>query len=251
MARIRSIKPEFWTSAQILECSPTARLLFIGLWNFADDTGRHPHSAKQCKAEVFPADDLTTDDVEELLQELSRNGLIEPYTVEGKGYFRITGWKHQRIDKPQKPKYPPPPEYSGNDPGPLPPDTIGEDRKGKDTIRESPPSVPPRGDGDKILEIPKGLDRRRGKRLPEDWTLPEPWREEAVTLAAGRPLDVDAEAAKFRDHWVAKSGQSARKVDWLPAWRNWIRNHFDLYGGERAPPPDPEHAARMKKYGVT
>lgn len=34
MARIRTIKPEFWTSEQVMGCAPLARLLFIGLWNF-------------------------------------------------------------------------------------------------------------------------------------------------------------------------------------------------------------------------
>ena len=30
-----------WTSEQIVECSPIARLLFIGMWNFCDDGGNH------------------------------------------------------------------------------------------------------------------------------------------------------------------------------------------------------------------
>jgi hypothetical protein len=133
MPRIRSIKPEFWTSAQVLECSPNARLLFIGLWNFADDEGRHPDNPKQAKAEVFPADDFSLEDVQGMLQELSKNGLITRYTVEGKGFFQITGWHHQRIDKPQPAKYPGPVEdHSKNDPGTLPPDRKGKDRKGKD-----------------------------------------------------------------------------------------------------------------------
>lgn len=136
MARIRTIKPEFWTSAQVLECSTNARLLFIGLWNFADDAGRHPDSAKQVKAEVFPADDLTLADVQALLDELAEIGLIRRYTAENTGYFLITGWKHQRIDKPQKPKYPEPvAEHSKNDTGTLPPDTKGNDTKGNDKAR--------------------------------------------------------------------------------------------------------------------
>ena len=31
MARIRSIKPEFWVSEQVAECSTSARLTFVGL----------------------------------------------------------------------------------------------------------------------------------------------------------------------------------------------------------------------------
>ena len=56
MSRIRTVKPEFWTSEQIIACSPIARLLFIGLWNFCDDNGVHPASYIRLKAEVFPPD---------------------------------------------------------------------------------------------------------------------------------------------------------------------------------------------------
>lgn len=108
MARIRSIKPEFWTSEQIMECSTNARLLFIGIWNFCDDAGRHPMTPKQLKALVFPADAFSPSDVQGMLDELSTNGLIEPYAVDGKEYFKVTGWQHQKIDRPQSPKYPAP-----------------------------------------------------------------------------------------------------------------------------------------------
>jgi hypothetical protein len=39
MARIRTIKPEFWTDEKVVECSFEARLMFIGMFNFADDKG--------------------------------------------------------------------------------------------------------------------------------------------------------------------------------------------------------------------
>ena len=58
MARIRTIKPEFWTDEKIVELSAFARLLFIGLWNFADDAGRMEFSAKRLKMQIFPADDV-------------------------------------------------------------------------------------------------------------------------------------------------------------------------------------------------
>lgn len=108
MARIRSIKPEFWTSEQVMECSPNARLLFVGLWNFCDDLGRHPLMPRQVRALIFPGDDFTVDDIQRMFDELSENDLIRPYDVDGKRYFQVTGWHHQKIDKPQKPKYPAP-----------------------------------------------------------------------------------------------------------------------------------------------
>lgn len=100
MARIRTIKPEFWTSEQVMECSTTSRLLFIGMWNFCDDAGNHPAAYRTLKAEVFPADDFTALQVEALVSELIAAGLIEEYEADGKKYWHVTGWHHQRIEKP-------------------------------------------------------------------------------------------------------------------------------------------------------
>ena len=125
MARIRTIKPEFWTSAQVMECSPIARLLFIGMWNFADDAGRMAFSPKTLKAQIFPSDDIQIDEVRRLICELSSNDLVHMYLVDEKEYLQITGWHHQRIDKPKPSKLPSPfAEHSKSDPRSLPPDLI-------------------------------------------------------------------------------------------------------------------------------
>ena len=101
MARIRTIKPEFWTSEQIAECSPTARLAFIGIWSFSDDHGIHPASIKRLKMEVFPSDQLTESAIQDLIDELSTAALLASYEADGRAYWQVTGWKkHQRIDKP-------------------------------------------------------------------------------------------------------------------------------------------------------
>lgn len=101
MSRIRTIKPEFWVSEQMICCSHLARLLFIGMWSFADDNGIHPKSYVSIKAEVFPADNLTIDTIKSCIDELVKNKLIREYVVEDKCYWLITGWKkHQRIEKP-------------------------------------------------------------------------------------------------------------------------------------------------------
>ena len=100
MARYRTIKPEFWTSEQVVECSLEARLLFIGLWNFADDGGVLPHSDKSLKMKIFPADDFTSDSIRGMLDELSSNGLVELYEAGESRYIRVVAWHHQKIDKP-------------------------------------------------------------------------------------------------------------------------------------------------------
>lgn len=110
MARIRTIKPEFWVSEQIGNCSRNARLLFIGLWNFCDDRGVHPAKPRTLKAEVFPQDeDITSVDVADWAQDLLKAGLIAEFEVTGERFWYVTGWlKHQRIDKPSN-KHPAPP----------------------------------------------------------------------------------------------------------------------------------------------
>jgi hypothetical protein len=123
MARIRTIKPEFWANEKVMNCSRGSRLLFIGLWNFADDTGRLRDSAKSIRAHIFPGDDdINSEIVRGMIDELSGNGLVLKYEVNGEAYLEISGWNHQRIDKPHPSKHPPP--NSTNVPRTIPPDLI-------------------------------------------------------------------------------------------------------------------------------
>lgn len=118
MARIRTIKPEFWSSEQIVELSPTARLLFIGLWNFCDDAGNHPASPRTLKMQVFPGDDFTTDQIAAYISEMIDARLIIEYEVDTKKYWHVTGWHHQKIEKPNY-KYPPAPNQKIADHSPT------------------------------------------------------------------------------------------------------------------------------------
>ncbi len=154
MARIRCVKPEFWTSEQVISCSQLARLAFIGLWSFCDDNGVHAASYVRLKAEVFPGDSISIDEIKHLISELINNNLLREYSVDEKSYWIVTGWKqHQRIDKPTY-KYPLPQsslrkldDHSTNSLGNLadnstssrrlvdkssPPDRNGMERNGKE-----------------------------------------------------------------------------------------------------------------------
>lgn len=106
MARIRTIKPEFWTDEKVLSIKPLTRLLFIGMWNFADDYGRLEFSPISLKARIFPGDSLSPDDVRDMLGELSGADLLTIYSAKGKEYIGITGWHNQKIDKRQVSKIP-------------------------------------------------------------------------------------------------------------------------------------------------
>lgn len=100
MARIRTIKPEFYSSPQVVNCSLPARLLFIGLWSFSDDAGIHPASALRLKMQVFPSDPFIEEQILEWVNELIAVKLIREYEFGGERYWQVAGWHHQRIDKP-------------------------------------------------------------------------------------------------------------------------------------------------------
>lgn len=57
MARIRTIKPEFWTDETIVQLDFQDRLFFIGLWNFADDDGYLFNEPARLHLQIMPADE--------------------------------------------------------------------------------------------------------------------------------------------------------------------------------------------------
>lgn len=60
MARMRTLKPEFWDSPSTARASLAARLLFLAMWNWADDSGRGTAGLKELEAFAFPNDDVRT-----------------------------------------------------------------------------------------------------------------------------------------------------------------------------------------------
>ncbi len=108
--RIRSIKPEFWRSDDIASLDWETRLLFIGLWSYVDDNGVGRDEERLLRADLFPLEDdprETLATISRGLQELSRRGLILRYEVEKRRFLEIESWaRHQRIDKPNKERYP-------------------------------------------------------------------------------------------------------------------------------------------------
>jgi len=103
VARIRNIKPDFWTDEKLVELETWERLLFIGLWNFADDEGYMPYSPKRIKMQVFPGDSL---EVSRGVQSLISIGAVELFDSEFGQVLHVSKWsKHQKVSNPSKSKY--------------------------------------------------------------------------------------------------------------------------------------------------
>lgn len=106
--RIRSIKPEFWRSEDITSLPLSARLTFIGLWNYVDDNGVGVDRESVIAADLY-ADDLSCNPHETSvrvhgdLQALENAGLVVRYMVGRKHLLHVSTWEeHQVINRPSK-----------------------------------------------------------------------------------------------------------------------------------------------------
>lgn len=136
MARIRSIKPEFWQDEKLSHLSPIDRLVFFGLISQADDAGRLVDSVRLINGLLFPN---TDDSCEEALETLASLGRIIRYEgPSGQRLLQITNWhRHQRIDNPGVKVLPAPASYlhtievhPATDAKPSRDSSEGQDRKG-------------------------------------------------------------------------------------------------------------------------
>ena len=193
MARIRTIKPEFFTSDDICALSPLARLLYVGLWCEADREGRLVWTPGVMKRRYLPDDAC---DIEVLGAELTGRGLIRLY---GEGLACIPSFaRHQHVNiREAQSKLPPPP---GEIQAQLP---LGREGEGKE--RE--------GEG-------TGTEGAHAHVLPQAW---KPDESDLAWAVTARPdLDrsaLDAESERFRNHALANRRTAHR---WGPAWRIWI-----------------------------
>ena len=100
MARIRTIKPEFWEDEKLAKLPVYSRLLFIGTWNFADDNGALLANPVLMKSHIFPYEDIGVSTISEWIDMLVENGMLIRTTYNGKDYLVIRKFLiHQKINR--------------------------------------------------------------------------------------------------------------------------------------------------------
>jgi hypothetical protein len=93
MARMRMLKPGFFTNDTLAELKPLTRLLFQGLWCLADRSGRLEDRPRKIKAEILPFDNAN---VNRMLDDLATAGFITRYESNGSRFIQVvTFTKHQ------------------------------------------------------------------------------------------------------------------------------------------------------------
>ena len=260
MARIRTIKPEFFRHEQLQDAeiaNPGAyvMLVFAGLWGHCDSKGRFEWRPRQLKLDILPFLDFQMAKTLEILCDI---GMVKHYTIDGKEYGEIASFeKHQRItgkEATEGEKHPSSKKESpennetdegkhrGNN-GETPENSRsftnvqegkGKEEEGKGGVGEgeSPPESFP-ADAAASPRPPNAKPpSAKGTRLPADWVLPKVWGDWAVS-EFGLPAErVRLAGERFADFWHAKAGRDAAKLDWQATWRNWIREDVS-----RSPPP--------------
>ena len=105
MARIRTIKPEFWADEDLSALPVEAHMLAAALLNYADDEGYFNANPKLVEAACRPLREDSVS-VHECLKHLSNVGYLDiGEGSDGKKYGCIRNFaKHQRINRPSESK---------------------------------------------------------------------------------------------------------------------------------------------------
>ena len=107
MSRIRTIKPDAFTSLSLAKVPVEARWMFAGMWTMADDDGRLPDHPGLIRSQVYPVDDFTLAQVRDWLDALVAIGSVCRYEVDGEPLLHIPGFpRHQVINRPTASRLP-------------------------------------------------------------------------------------------------------------------------------------------------
>ncbi|NXY96410.1 hypothetical protein HYE82_18840 [Streptomyces sp. BR123] len=200
MARIRSIKPEFFTSLTIAELPLSARLTFIGLWTYVDDNGVGPADARLIRAAVWPLEEAPDilQRTREDLQRLHAARLIALYEDSGRPLVAVANWsEHQKVSHPRKNRFPRPEEAAELAKYPVPEDLQSppEDyQSSPETLRpeqgsgsrdqgsgnrggakpSAPADAPPRADVERVCKHLADVLEKSGSKRP---TITAKWRD--------------------------------------------------------------------------
>lgn len=228
MARIRTIKPEFFTSESVGALSWPARLTFAGLWTYVDDRGRAKDNPRAIRGALWPNDEETVSsaDVNQFIEELVEHHMVCRYTVGIANYLHVINMrKHQTINKPSASKLPDCPIH--NAPYPAP-DEVTED-SGSTTGALPEPSGRTTGGNGSGSGSGSGKEvegKRASKPRPRSTEAPTHF-EITAQLAAWAAdkgytdVATPAETEVFLDHHRSKGSTFS---NWDAAWRKWMTN---------------------------
>jgi hypothetical protein len=238
MARIRSIKPEFFKHGDLqdLEIANPGQyvmLVYAGLWTQCDKNGVFYYKARELKNEILP---YIVFDMQRTLDILEKEGYFIKYTVENREYGYIPKFsKYQfpvKNEKDSPPKYPAPPNNID-----LTKNTASTTNDSGNVRRNDSENIPtPEGIRNKEEGIRK---KEEGRRKDESFSLSEefnpsfgdfsqrveklrkkyndlkigpPFKRTALNLSSAESSDLDKIMRVYNDAYIIKAMENYEKI---------------------------------------
>lgn len=258
MARMRSLKPEFWVDRKLARSlTRDQRMLYVALWNQADEWARLMADPRLLKGQCFPYDDdVTLDYIEAMLDALEAAGVAQQYEVDGDPYVWLPKLaKHQRLEPSKVPsRLPEPPEMQDDQQVCAAPKVRANesardlDESARDANQLSLMQVAGGREhvaGQQRADESAPTKAKRATQAPDDFQITDAMR--AWAADNNIRVDLERETVRFLGHHRAK-GTTFK--DWVQAWQNWMRKSEDFQPAHlRAVPNDP-HAGKVKHVQV-
>ena len=203
----RYLKPGVRDSEAIDRLSPLAETLFYRLLVTVDDFGRGDARPAMVKAQCYPIkESVTPSKCAQLLDELSKCGLIVVYQADGKTCLQMLKWDNK--PRAAESMFPAPADTciqtyaDANIPRTVLPVTVTVTGTKTETKTETGTVV-------------GGVKRRT--QIPAEF-YPD---ETGIRKAEERGVSVAVELQKFADY---HKGKGSVMADWQAAWRTWVGN---------------------------
>jgi hypothetical protein len=248
MARIRTVKPEFFTSPSTAAVDHPVRIFYQAMWCAADDFGVGETNFNALLGLAFPdSDGLTAQDVRRFCADCAQHYDVVFYTVRGRHYYAVRNWEeHQKLERRTNRRRHPTPD----DPEAMPDQRIyGCAENAPEVSRKTGAGTGEReqGKGNReqgktthsavsaaLVAIPaseapdKPTPRKKGTRIPSaDW-MPQPATVDQVKADfPGITADqLRHEHNRFIDWATGSASRNAVKLDWDATWRGWMRREL-------------------------
>lgn len=231
MARIRTVKPEFFRHEKLQELGPLSMLIFSGLWTQCDKAGRFSWKPRTLKLDILPFIDF---DMEKELMKLADHFFVIKYEAE-KDFFGVipSFLDHQRItgkEGLEPAKYPDPPQGKPKKNKKLPQEAQGITGDTVETHQGHTGDEPESQEG-------KG---KEGNGVGSAPRFTPPTVEEVREYCKLRRNRVKPE--KFMSHYQSngwKVGKNPMK-DWQAAVRTWETSDYNQKAAPEAHSLQPE-----------
>ena len=236
--RIRTTRPEYYTSPTVGEMSWDARLVFHDLWSYVEDNGVNYDSARLFKSACMPYDgDHVIDRIEAAFNELEKLGCVIRYERDGHRLLFIPGFR-----KWQKGPHPGVCHF-------MPPE--GYDHMGFTTSRESLTTsneslTTSRAFSSSRSRSSSGKKEEENKFSSSKEITADCYHDSIEYAATDRTIASEYANLDVTGAWNAFAGRHQGETrtinDWTRLWKGWCQRRANMSGI----PPSKRHIHTWK-----